>query len=236
MTRLLALAADDWLVIALGAVVLAAVALVAFGRRPRVWWPAMAGLLIAGHFLFANVVLWGQKPWELAGWAALGVVGVWVLAGLNLVFTGHWWRGLARALAALLTLTLDGFVGSDQAGGVSVVRSLRTLQFVEPWWLLLLGLLPLLVWFGYQSLAGLGPVRRWVALSARCLVAALLILALAEPRLRRPNENVCVLYLIDRSMSVPQEMERTTSGDERDARLLRIQRFINDSVQMRGIG
>jgi uncharacterized membrane protein len=236
MTRLLALAADYWLLIALAAVIVAAVALVGFGRRPRVWWPAFAGLLIAGHFLFTNVHLWGLRPWELAGWAALGVMGLWVLAGLNLIFTGHWWRGFAWALAALLAITLGGFIGAVQAGGVSLVRTLRTLQFVQPWWLILLVVLPLLVWFSYQSLAGLGPVRRWVALSARCLVVALLILALAEPRLRRPNENVCVLYLVDRSMSVPQEMERTATGDERDARLLRIQRFINDSVQTRGIG
>src|SRR4051812_44925085 len=215
MTRLLGLLADYWLVISLGAVVLAAVALVGFGRRPRVWWPAVAALLIAGHFLFTNVTVWGLKPWELAGWATLGVIGLWVLAGLNLVLTGHWWRPLAWQLAALLALALGGFVGSVQAGAVSAVRTLGTLQFVQPWWLTLLVVLPLIVWFSYQSLAGLGPIRRWVALSARCLLVALLILALAEPRLRRPNEHVCVLYVLDRSMSVPQEVERTTSGDER---------------------
>src|SRR3954462_4345346 len=122
MTRLLALIADYWLLIALGAVVLTAVALVGFGRRPRVWWPALAGLLIAGYFLFTYVRLWGLRPWELAGWATLGVTGLLILAGLNLLFTGHWWRHLGWALAALLALTLGGFVGSAQAAGVSVVR------------------------------------------------------------------------------------------------------------------
>ena len=119
---------------------------------------------------------------------------------------------------------------------MSAVRTLRTLEFVQPWWLLLLVVLPLLVWYSYGSLAGLGPVRRWVALAARCLVVGLLILALAEPRLRRPNENVCVLYVVDRSMSVPQEVERTTTGDERDARWHRLQTFIHASVQQRGVG
>src|SRR5438270_238305 len=122
MIRLLALAADYWLLAALGAVVLAAVALVGFGRRPRVWWPVLAGL---------------------------------------------------------------------------------------------------------------GPVRRWVALSVRCLLVALLVLALAAPRLRRPNENVCVLYVVDRSMSVPQETDTSSAEGERDLRWLRLQQFIHASVQQR---
>src|SRR5262249_17724211 len=80
------------------------------------------------------------------------------------------------------------------------------------------------------------PVRRWVALSLRCLLVLLMVLALAEPRLRRPNESVCVLYVLDRSMSVPQEMERTSAGEERDARWHRLQTFIHASVQQRGAG
>lgn len=236
MTRLLALLADFWLLAALGAVVLAAVALVGLGRRPRLWWPVLAGLLIAGYFLFTYARPKSLPPWELAGWAALGVIGLWVLAGLNLLFTGHWWRPLAWTLATLLALTLGGFVGSVQAAGVSAVRTLRTLEFVQPWWLLLLLVLPLLIRFSYRSLAGLGPVRRWVALSARCLLVTLLILALAEPRLRRPNENVCVLYVVDRSMSVPQEIDATSAETDRDKRWLRVQRFIRDSVRDRGVG
>lgn len=236
MTRLLALVADHWLLVALGGVLLAAIVLVGFGRRPRVWWPVLAALLVAGHFLFQFVRLWGLAPWELAAWAALGVIGLFVLAGSNLVLTGHWWRPLAVSLAALLALMLGGFVAPVQAGVISAVRALFTLQFVQPWWLLLLLVLPVLVRFSYQSLAGLGPVRRWVALSARCLVVALLVLALAEPRMRRTNEHLCVLYVLDRSMSVPQEVQRTTAGDERDVRLLRLQRFINSAVQERGVG
>src|SRR4029079_7905182 len=101
----------------------AGVALVVLGRRLRLWCPALAGLLIAGYFLFTYVRLWGLRPWELAGWATLGVIGLVVLAGLNLLFSGHWWRPLGWALTALLALTLGGFVGAAQAGGVSVVRT-----------------------------------------------------------------------------------------------------------------
>jgi uncharacterized membrane protein len=236
MTRLLALVTDYWLLIALSAIVVIAVARIGFGRRLWIVLPALAILVIGGHFFFANVTITGMKPWELAGWSALGVVGVFVLAGLNLVFTGLWSRTLALVLAGLLAFTLGGFVGPIQTTGVSAVRSLRTVEFVQPWWLLLLLVIPALVWFSYQSLAGLGPVRRWVALSIRCLLVLLLVMALAEPRLRRPNENVCVIYVMDRSLSVPQEMEVSPTEGERDRRWLRLQQFIHSAVQQRGTG
>src|SRR5687767_1230787 len=116
MTRLLAVLADYWLLVALGAVVLTAVALVGFGRRPRVWWPALAVLLIAGYFAFTGVAdarggrwFWGLRPWEAAGWAALAVAGLFALTLVYLFLSGHWWRPLAWALVALLALTLGGF-------------------------------------------------------------------------------------------------------------------------------
>jgi uncharacterized membrane protein len=236
MTRLLALFVDHWLIAVLGATVLVAIALVGFGRRPRIWWPALAGLLIVGRYLFANVLFKDYPPAELALWCALGILGLLLLAVLNLLLTGLWSRQLAWSLAALLAIALGGFVDPAQAAGVSAVRTLRTLEFVQPWWLLLLLVLPLLVKFSYKSLTGLGPIRRWVALSARCLLVALLVLALAEPRLRRPNENVCVLYVVDRSMSVPQETDAGSAEGERDLRWLRLQTFINASVQQRGVG
>src|SRR5688500_2636823 len=119
MMRLLALLADYWLLVALAAVVLAAVARVGFGRKVSPVWPALAGLLIGGYILFDNIrVLWGLRPWELAGWTALGVVGLFVLAAGYLLLTGFWSRHLAWVLAALLAVTLGGFVGPAQAGGV----------------------------------------------------------------------------------------------------------------------
>src|SRR5918993_1366720 len=137
MTRLLAVLADYWLLVALGAVVLAAVALVGFGRRPRAWWPALAVLLIAGYFAFAGVAdaprgrwFWGFRPWEAAAWAALAVAGLFALVLLNLVLSGHWWRPLAWMLTALLAVALGGFVEPVQAPGVSAVRPPRTPEFV----------------------------------------------------------------------------------------------------------
>src|SRR2546427_3874440 len=111
MTRLFALVTDYWLLIALAAVVAVSVARVGFGRKPWVFLPALAILVIGGHFLFANVLIPGMSRWEFAGWCALGVVGVFVLAGLNLVFTGLWSRTLAWVLAGLFTFAVGGVIG-----------------------------------------------------------------------------------------------------------------------------
>src|SRR6516164_3883248 len=48
--RLLSFLADYWLLAALIAVVLVGVALIGLGRKARIVWPAIAILLIGGHF------------------------------------------------------------------------------------------------------------------------------------------------------------------------------------------
>ncbi len=234
--RLLQFLADYWLIVALAVVVLVAVARVGFGRKPRWIWPAIAVLLVGGHFLFEYVHIQGFKPWELAGWIAIGLAGLFLLIAINLIVTGLWSRTLALVVGALFAFTVGGFVTTIQEAGLSVARSVRSLEFVQPWWLVLLLVVPLIVYFSYRSLAGLGPVRRWVALSIRCLLVLLLVLAIAEPRLRRPNDNVCVLFVVDRSLSVPQEIDPTSTEADRDRRWQRLQHFINDSVQNRGPG
>lgn len=112
------------------------------------------------------------------------------------------------------------------------------IEFVQPWWLLLLGLVPLIVIFSFRSLAGLGPVRRWLAVGLRCAIVVSLILALAEPRLRHVDENVTVLFLVDRSISIPEEPDPThdpkSPRPPRDLRWERIKKFINESVEKRG--
>ena len=235
MTRLLYLLSDHWLLALLIAGVVAAVTLVGLGRKVRPVWPVVLVLLIAGHFFFTYVRV-GLKPWEFAGWVAVGVAGLFALKVANLLFTGLWSRHVAWVLGGIGAFALGGFIGDTQLAGRSLALSLTTLEFVQPWWLLLLVVLPALVRFSYKSLAGLGPVRRWVALGIRCLLVALLIFALAEPRLRRPNENVCVLYVLDRSLSVPPETDPTSAEGERDQRWLRLQAFVNAAVQNRGVG
>src|SRR5262245_3697164 len=138
MSRLLTFLADYWLLVALVAIVVVAVARVGFGRRPRIIWPVAAILLIGGHFLFANVCVAPLKPWEFSAWIAIGVVWLFLLVAINLLFTGLWSRHLAWVIAALFAIALGGLVGTAQAAGLTAARSLGTLEFVQPWWLLLL--------------------------------------------------------------------------------------------------
>ena len=106
---------------------------------------------------------------------------------------------------------------------------MASVEFLQPWWLLLLGMLPL---FCLLSRGNLGSRRRWVSLGLRCLLVACLALALAEPRLTAPFKNTTVLFVLDRSLSVPEE----TDVDGQDRRWLRIRRFLNDAVRLRPAG
>lgn len=77
------------------------------------------------------------------------------------------------------------------------------LTFERPWMLLLLGLLPLVWWLGFRSLAGLGGTRRVLALAFRSLVFTLLVLALAELSWQKKTNQLTVIYLLDQSESIP---------------------------------
>ncbi|WP_020471327.1 VWA domain-containing protein [Zavarzinella formosa] len=237
MTNLLAILGEHWLVTALAAVIVVALARLGLGRRVSPTWPVIAGLTLAGYFAWPFVTIEKTKPAEIAGWFCLGVVGLMALKLVNLLITGGWSRRLMRTLGGALVFGLGGFAGRlIQSWGVTGFRTLGTVDFVQPWWLTGLILIPLLVYLSFQSLAGLGPIRRWMALSIRSLLVAVLVVTLSEPRLRRPNENVCVIYVIDRSLSVPPELETIGSEGERDRRWLRIQQFINAATQQRGPG
>lgn len=76
--------------------------------------------------------------------------------------------------------------------------------FDEPWYLLLLVLVPILWIFSLSSLRGLGPYRRLFALGFRTIVFTLLVLALAGVQLQKTSDRVTVLYLLDQSESIPQ--------------------------------
>ena len=79
------------------------------------------------------------------------------------------------------------------------------LAFGAPWYLLLLLLLPVVYWVSRESLSGLSGPRRFVAMGFRLLVLLLLILALAEFRFLKRNESLSVIFVIDRSESIPAE-------------------------------
>lgn len=93
------------------------------------------------------------------------------------------------------------------------------LVFNSPWYLLLLGLLPVMWWTSFRSLSGLGHWRRLLALVLRTLVLTLLVCAIAEMQYQRTNDRITVIYLLDQSLSIP-ETRRTA-----------MVRYVNASVR-----
>jgi uncharacterized membrane protein/Mg-chelatase subunit ChlD len=73
----------------------------------------------------------------------------------------------------------------------------------SPWYLGLLVLVPLLWLASYRGLAGLGPVRRVVAMLLRTAMVVLLVLAAAELQWVRKSDRLTVIYLLDQSLSIP---------------------------------
>src|SRR5271165_3860227 len=83
-----------------------------------------------------------------------------------------------------------------------------SITFGQPWWLILIPLiLPLLVWMGFRSLAGLGSVRRALAILLRAGVITLIVLALAETQSVRRSDRLSTLFAVDVSNSVPREQQ-----------------------------
>lgn len=77
-------------------------------------------------------------------------------------------------------------------------------QYLPGWFaaVLFVGLGAIIVMLGLRSLAGLGPVRKWVAMSIRLLVLLVLLLIIGGLRLTRPHEDLEVILLGDVSASV----------------------------------
>jgi len=80
--------------------------------------------------------------------------------------------------------------------------------FAQPWWLAACLLLVGVVWLGRRSLAALGPLRRVLAIVLRCLVVLILIALLARPMLTRKSRRVTVIAVVDRSQSIPVDLQQ----------------------------
>ncbi len=81
------------------------------------------------------------------------------------------------------------------------------LSFEQPLWLLACLTIPLLVVVSMRSLAGLEPARRGLALATRSLVIASLAAALARAAYLKENRNLAVMFVVDRSRSIPDELQ-----------------------------
>src|SRR5262245_9793105 len=70
----------------------------------------------------------------------------------------------------------------------------RSFTFVRPSYLWLLAGLPLLIWFSFRSLSGLGPTRQTLAIALRSVIVLLVVAALAETQFVRFTERLTVLF------------------------------------------
>ncbi|HEV3263832.1 MAG TPA: VWA domain-containing protein [Gemmataceae bacterium] len=247
MGRLIDFLASHWFGLFLLAAALAS-GLLLVGRRRRGTVPlallvVTIALVLAGlGGLISTLVDEFHLQETPAAWAWwVTIAALTVLSGMLviLLLSGWWSARLGCAVTAVLLLGVGGIAAGPVGRElVEAGKVLVRVEFVQPWWLLLLALLPVIVWLSFRSLAGLGPVRRWVAIGLRCLLVLMLTLALAETRLRHQNENVTVLFLVDRSLSIPEEFEPDprSPGTRVDRRWERIKDFINRSVASRGPG
>ncbi len=95
------------------------------------------------------------------------------------------------------------------------------LRFETPGYLVLLAVLPLLMLVAMRSMSGLGLVRRTLAIILRVLVVTVMVLSLAGMQHTRKIDDLTVVYLFDRSRSIPEDLQReafrfiTRSADHR---------------------
>ncbi len=183
----------------------------------------------AGGAFAANAI--EGLPW-LGPTTCISAFGIFVGLLVLVILTGHWSAYAGYGLTCAFFLGLGAWTGPSVAEGLQYagvfVLSVRV-QYL--WWFLLLGLIPLLIWTSWHNLQGLGGTRRWIVLGLRTSLIVLLTLALAEVYARKPNESVTVIFLWDRSYSMPPEPSQTTGKDLREKRIFD---FINDSVAKRG--
>jgi hypothetical protein len=85
---------------------------------------------------------------------------------------------------------------------------LAWVRFESPGYLALLAIIPLLIALSYRSLAGLGPWRRVLSVCLRCIVVLVAVLALAGAQRTQTVKDLSVIFLLDRSRSVPQDLQR----------------------------
>jgi hypothetical protein len=207
------------------------------------WALCLASGVLAGFLLLFVTLLLTGKWWPPVAWAlaALLVLGL----GGTIAHTAS--ESLTDAYNSLRTLEPR----QDWAAkGFSAIEYVLE-QWVRPGWLSsalrslfhLLWWLPLVLAIGgtiwlvsRRSLAGLGTVRSWSAIILRTLLLFLLVLAILDTGSKRKMDAMTVLFVFDRSFSIPEELEpdaKSTTGTI-DRRQERIKQFINETVEVHG--
>ena len=81
---------------------------------------------------------------------------------------------------------------------------LSSIELMQPGYLAVLALLPVVVVLARRSLSGLGRVRGGLAICLRCLVIAVVSLALTSPEWVQTTDDQSVVFALDQSDSVPR--------------------------------
>ncbi len=82
------------------------------------------------------------------------------------------------------------------------------IQFSNPEWLwLFLPILPWVVWLTLHSDASISPWRRWLVFVIRMVITCAIILAMAGLQWLNPQQGMNVVFLLDRSQSVPDAQQ-----------------------------
>src|SRR5436305_14314621 len=91
------------------------------------------------------------------------------------------------------------------------------ISFARPEALILLVLVPLAVYLSRTSMALLRPRRRAFSLALRIAIITLLVLALGGTGVVRAADKLAVVFLLDRSDSVPSSVQSAQAQYVRDA-------------------
>ncbi len=202
--------------------------------------PQRPTLLFAAGIVALAGVAGLAVPAEIGMWLAIGGAGLLVGLFLWLLLTSQWSVWLGGLAVAILLVGVSGWATVAASEGlVDLGKAVTHLEPVQPAWLWLLLVLPVIIYWSRKSLAGMGPTRRWLAIILRTAILLFLILAMAEVRFRQVNDTVTTLFLVDRSLSIPEESSEDSrkdpvTGRPYDLRWERIKKFINDSVEKRG--
>jgi len=91
---------------------------------------------------------------------------------------------------------------------VAVMWEIPSIHFGKPVLLILLALIVPTVFWARKSLAGLGRWRGTWALIVRILILVLLVLSLSEAAWKFKRDDLSLIYVLDRSLSIPESARR----------------------------
>jgi uncharacterized membrane protein len=193
-------------------------------------WRSWSLLLIGSALTLFGLGGVAFLPDDVGMFVAITAISLLTAQLLLLIASGRWWATAGWLLGAALCFGVGAWAGPHASEPLASAGAfLLTLRPLEPWWLLILLAIPLVITMSWRNLASLGAGRRAFTLIFRCSLIAFLSLALAETHARKPEKSVTVLFVWDRSMSIPPEFV-----DGVDTREERIRNFINQAVKDRG--